>query len=188
MTTTHRVRAALALLVLAPVLALVAACGQQVTGEAHPAAAKVKTTKSSSATSRFTSKASRPATPSRRPTAKPGAGDLGALAGVWEGEYTCGQGETGLKLTIEEPEGNALPATFEFFPLPENPNAKAGSYSMRGSRTGDRLVFRQENWINQPPGYVMVDLEVTSPITEDATSLSGDVLSESCKGFSVRRK
>jgi hypothetical protein len=185
-TTTHRVRAALTLLVLAPVLALTAGCGQQVTGEAQPAA-QVKTGKPSKATTK-PSRSTRPSTPSRRPTSKPGSADLTALVGTWEGEYTCGQGETGLKLTIKEPEGDALPATFEFFPLPENPSAKAGSYTMRGRLSGDRMVFRQEKWIEQPPGYVMVDLEVTSPITEDATSLSGDVRSDNCKGFSVRRR
>lgn len=182
MTINRRILAVSSLLMFA----LVAGCGQQVTGEPQ-AAAQVKTGKPSK-TSAKPSKSTRPGTSSRRPTSKPGSTDLTALVGTWEGEYTCGQGETGLKLTIKDPAGDTLPATFEFFPLPENPSAKAGSYSMRGSRTGDRLVFRQEEWIDQPPGYVMVDLEVTSPVTDDATSLSGDVLSDNCKGFSVRRK
>jgi hypothetical protein len=33
----------------------------------------------------------------------------------------------------------------------------------------------------------MVDLEVTSPVETDVDVLSGDVLSDECKGFSVRR-
>jgi hypothetical protein len=34
----------------------------------------------------------------------------------------------------------------------------------------------------------MVDIAVTSPLSADATQLSGDVLMDNCKGFSVRRR
>ncbi len=110
------------------------------------------------------------------------------MVGTWEGEYTCGQGNTGLKLTIKEPEASSVPATFEFFPLSSNPSAAKGSYTMVGAfSSGGQLVFRQQKWVEQPDGYVMVDLAVTSPIESSTRQLSGDVLSDSCKGFSVRK-
>jgi hypothetical protein len=121
------------------------------------------------------------------PAPRPPA-DLNGLVGVWEGEYTCAQGLTGLKLTVEAPSGNSLPAVFDFYPLPSNPNVPKGSFSMAGSLTANgQLVFKQQKWINQPPGYLMTDLAVTSPITAGVKKLSGDILLSACKGFSVRR-
>ena len=173
---------------LIPLLAvlLVAACGQPVAGEAVAGGeVRVSTSvKPLRPSSRNSSTRPRPTISSRPSTSN----SLAGLAGTWEGEYTCGQGNTGLKLTIKEPSGPTLPAVFEFFPLPGNPSAKKGSYSMVGSRSaGGHVVFKQEKWIDQPPGYVMVDLEVTSPIDAGTRQLSGDVLDPSCKGFSVRR-
>jgi hypothetical protein len=169
------------ILTLAP-----AACGQAIPGDAVAArglAAPVSTTKTPTTTS-----TSRPTTSAPATSARP-SDVLAGLAGTWAGEYTCAQGNTGLRLTIKEPSGDALPATFEFFPLPANPAAKKGSYSMLGGLSpAGQLVFRQQQWIDQPAGYVMVDLAVTSPLDADAAQLSGDVLEASCKGFSVRRR
>jgi hypothetical protein len=113
--------------------------------------------------------------------------DLGPLLGTWTGEYTCNQGESGMTLTIEPADDASVRVLMEFFPLPENPGAKKGSFQLSGSYSSDRLVFRQEKWIEQPPNYGMVDLEVTSPVEPDVEALSGNVLFEGCKGFSVRR-
>ncbi|WP_154814068.1 hypothetical protein [Actinophytocola xinjiangensis] len=116
-----------------------------------------------------------------------GGGDLGALVGTWEGAYTCAQGETGAKLAIEAVDESTLKMTFEFFPLPENPDAKSGSYVLLGAYSGSRLVFTQEEWIEQPPNYVMVDLEVTSELAEGMTELNGTMLTESCGALAVTR-
>ena len=178
-------------------LALTSACGQQVAGDAVAGAAVTSVTKSarvSTRPSRPVATSVRPSTsPGGRPSSSPGGrptpADLAGLAGTWEGEYTCGQGNTGLTLTIDAPQSAALPAVFAFFPLPGNPAAKKGSYSMVGSLSpSGQLLFKQERWIEQPAGYVMVDLAVTSPIRPGASLLSGDVLDPSCKGFSVRRR
>src|SRR5262245_10246265 len=92
-------------------LALATACGKPVAGEPRAAENAVRTT------SRTT-----PPTTSRRPTTptsptrtstsgKPSTSDVfSGLVGTWDGEYTCGQGNTGLKLTIKSPQGDALPA------------------------------------------------------------------------------
>lgn len=112
--------------------------------------------------------------------------DLASLEGTWEGGYTCGQGRTGVRLVIGTVAGEALPTIFKFFPLPENPGAATGSYSMIGKNDGGRLVFRQDKWISRPDGYSMVDLEVSEPPSGD--TLSGKVIGASCAAFSVHRQ
>jgi hypothetical protein len=181
-------RPTLLLLSLGLLVTLAVACGQPIAGDARPAA-NVAANPSAKQTSSRATRPTRPST-SRPRTTRPSSPDrLSGLAGTWEGEYTCAQGATGLKLIISEPDGTSLPAVFEFFPLPQNPGAKAGSYSMLGTlNPNGQLVFKQQQWINQPPGYVMVDIAVTSPIEESTTQLSGDVLDSACKGFSVRRR
>jgi hypothetical protein len=116
------------------------------------------------------------------------SGDLEPLVGVWSGEYTCLQGETGLRMTIEPADEESVQVVFEFFALPENPGAKTGSFEMIGAFSGDQLQFKQQKWIDQPPDYQMVDLVVTSPVEPGMDVLSGDVEFEGCKGFSVRRE
>ena len=177
---THR-GTSLCLLVL---LALTSACGKPVAGEPRAAENVVRTAPKTTTSSR------KPTTSAPRTSAKPSTADvLKGLAGTWEGEYTCGQGNTGLKLTVKTPSSGVAPTTFEFFPLAGNPSAQKGSYSMVGAISpAGQLVFKQQQWIDQPAGYVMVDLAVTSPLAPDSSQLSGDVLMDNCKGFSVRKR
>jgi hypothetical protein len=164
---------------LVAALLLTAACSKPVSGTPGADAGAERVTTAETATSDE---------PAESSAAEPAAaGDLGPLVGGWTGEYTCQQGETGLKLTIEPADDTSVRVLMAFFPLPENPSAKKGSYELIGSVSDDRLVFRQEKWIEQPPNYMMVDLEVTSPVDADVDALSGNVLSDGCKGFSVRR-
>lgn len=177
---------------LVVLLALTSACGTAVSGEPRAASdAGIRTDPKtpSSTTVRSTTSARRPTTSAPRSSGKPSTSDvLTGLVGRWQGEYTCGQGNTGLRLTVKTPSGDTAPATFEFFPVSSNPSVPDGSYSVVGAISPNgQLVFKQQQWINQPNGYVMVDLRVTSPLTPDATQLSGDVLADNCKGFSVRR-
>jgi len=172
-----------------PVLLLtltVTACGKSVAGEPRAVAQTVVRTTSTTTTRTTTTKT----TTTTTTTGKPSTSDiLEGLAGIWEGEYTCGQGNTGLKLTIRPPKtGLGSITTFEFFPSPSNSSVPRGSYTMLGDISpSGQLVFRQQVWLEQPPGYVMVDLKVTSPLSPSAKLLSGDVLMDNCKGFSVRR-
>jgi hypothetical protein len=178
------------LVAAAALVGLSAACGSQVSGtpkaaENVVAGPAITITAGRTASSQPTSTTSSPTS-----TAPPTGSDrLAVLTGSWEGEYTCAQGETGLRLTIGEPAGDTLPATFAFYPLPENPEAEEGAFEMLGSvDANDQLVFKQQKWINRPEGYFMVDIAVTSPIQADVEQLSGDVLHDTCKGFAVRRR
>lgn len=173
---------------LVPALLLVAACSQPVTGT------PVAEADGDDRTSERTTSAENE--PIEAPTATEDDGDspdgneedLEPLVGTWTGEYTCAQGETGLTLTIEPIDDESVRALFEFFPLPENPGAREGSFQLVGGYQGDRVVFEQEKWIEQPENYGMVDLEVTSPIEPDMDELTGTVLDPNCEDFSVRRE
>jgi hypothetical protein len=169
------------LITVLPLFALVAACGQQVAGTALPGDHDVVVT-----TVRPSVPKTRSSTPSTTRSSS-GRVSVSALAGRWDGSYTCNQGETGLTLTIQNTQGDVADGTFEFFPLANNPNAKSGSFAVKvGYSAGGQLKFTQDKWINEPPGYGMVDLLVpTAPGTDKMT---GQVLSDGCTTFSVTHK
>ncbi|MEU6646258.1 hypothetical protein ABZ863_27445 [Saccharomonospora sp. NPDC046836] len=165
--------------VLLPLLALaLAGCAQQVGGTAtaadDPPPSAERPVSSTSAV------------PSADPD--PGTGgtiDIAALPGTWRGSYTCAQGATGLELEISEPDGDTVPAIFRFFPVDGGAPTPSGSFSTRGSEANGQFVFRQEAWIEQPEGYVMVDLGVAS--VENST-MTGRVGGPSCGDFSVTKQ
>ncbi len=109
------------------------------------------------------------------------------LTGTWEGSYTCAQGETGLRLTMTAREDGSVDAQFAFFALPANPNVPSGSFSMVGSHAREGLTLTQSRWIDQPPGYAMIDLNGDVP-ADDTHLLEGSVSgSDSCTTFSLRK-
>lgn len=176
MLSGRRVRA-----VAASVLVVAVACGcaQQVGGS--PTAAGGPATSSTSA-----------AAPSPEPepseTSTPATGtqvDLALLQGTWRGEYQCSQGKTGLELEVGAPEGDSVPAVFKFFPLPGGAKAESGSFRMRGTNTEQGLVFRGEQWIEQPPNYSMVDLGVAAV---DGGTMTGRVAGPGCGDFALTKK
>ncbi len=108
------------------------------------------------------------------------------LAGTWTGSYVCSQGETGLRLAIQEASGGALTATFSFYAVPANPGVASGSFTMTGtdSHAGVRLTYG--HWIKQPAGYEMVDLSAP-PASDGGQRLSGTVTTPGCATFAVTR-
>lgn len=122
---------------------------------------------------------------SPRATAGPRAAATAATAmsGDWEGSYTCGQGLTGLDLTIQSSgTTNALKAVSTFYPLPGT-HAPVGVYDMTGTyHSASRIVLNFSRWIHQPPGYVPVGL---------VGALSGGKFSGTvtgCSTFSVQKQ
>lgn len=168
---------------LVPTLLLVTACSQPINGT--PTAAPGGDNRPSSTERTSTNETDTNDTDTNEADTEEAG--LEPLVGTWEGRYTCAQGVTGLKLSIEPVDDETVRALFEFFPVPENADTLEGSYQLLGAYRGNRLVFRQEKWIKQPENYLMVDLEVTSPVEPDMNVLSGNVLSPDCKGFSVSR-
>jgi predicted aspartyl protease len=80
---------------------------------------------------------------------------------VWQGSYSCLQGETGVTLTMTVTGEHSLDAVFEFRPTPRNPSVPAGSFMLQGDPAApDGLLnLRPFRWISRPPGYGMVGLQ-----------------------------
>jgi hypothetical protein len=110
---------------------------------------------------------------------------LPAIAGVWTGTYTCNQGLTDLRLTINDSGGGALTATFDFSADPSNPGVPSGSFAMTGTYSASGLVLNQDYWINEPDGYSMVNLTAPPPT---GNTIQGTVQGPGgCTSFSVSR-
>jgi hypothetical protein len=128
-------------------------------------------------------------------TTRPAAGLNGraiaaktVIGGDWEGSYTCSQGLTGLDLRIiHSRHGDALRATFSFYPLPRNPTVPVGIYTMRGTyhsaHSASRIVLRGYRWVLHPAGYVMVGLSGRL----SSGKLHGFVHGPSCTTFSLSK-
>ncbi|MEU2158036.1 serine/threonine-protein kinase [Streptomyces sp. NPDC019396] len=113
-------------------------------------------------------------------------GGAEAVAGSWLGTYVCNQGITGLSLTIEDDGGGVVSAVFSFFPDPSNPLVPRGSFAMSGTFLDGELALRGAYWIEQPPGFLMVDLAAEyDPGTPG--HLDGVVYGANCLSFSVAR-
>lgn len=110
-----------------------------------------------------------------------------ALSGTWEGDYDCAQGITGLRLTLLARDKGLLLATFAFHPVPENSAVPTGSFAMRGSYSTNALVLRQDYWIDQPAGYLMVDLSSTYQDRTPSTLTGRIGAGTGCGDFTVRK-
>ena len=113
--------------------------------------------------------------------------DARPLSGEWIGTYTCGQGLTGLTLTMTGHASGAVDAIFSFYPIPENPSIPSGSSTKRGVYLiGGGLNLESGAWIDQPLGYQMVDMiGIVSP---DKTTYSGTLDNYHCTTFYVTRQ
>lgn len=110
------------------------------------------------------------------------------IAGEWTGRYICNQGVTALHLTIRKSAANAITATFNFGPLPENPGVPEGSYQMRGTYdpASRHMKLKGEKWIDAPFGYEMVGLDGRMAAT--GAAIKGYVPGVfGCTDFEVRR-
>jgi hypothetical protein len=182
MTDRPRRRGQAALLLAGLLVTLLtSACSKPVAGS--PAAAPgAEPTAESSTAEELPETSGGPVTPA---TVSP---ELEPLVGLWTGEYVCQQGKTGMHMAIQpSQDADNVMILFDFFPLPDNPGAKKGSYLMIGAYSGDTLQFKQQRWIDQPENYVMVDFEVTSKVESGMTTLSGTVASEGCESFTAKR-
>lgn len=110
---------------------------------------------------------------------------------VWVGSYTCPQGVTALRLSIEaRPSGEAV-ATFEFGPHPDNPKLPRGEYRMTGtvrllSRGQLQVKLAPDRWITQPEGWSMTGLGATSDLEQQ--TLEGRIDAPACGELSARRE
>lgn len=113
------------------------------------------------------------------------AGSTGPESRTWRGSYTCGQGDTGLEVTLRPVGQDRLEGTLSFFPLPANPGVPRGCYRVTGQADAATrtIELRGGQWVRQPPGYHVVDLR--GRIGADR-SISGRVLAEECGQFQLQ--
>ncbi len=114
-----------------------------------------------------------------------------SLTGNWRGSYVCVQGKTGLDLIIENQSEARFSGYFHFYALPENPEAKEGCFAVTGRLNSDAsFVTEAGNWIDQPLGYVTVDLN--GKLAGTGKNLSGTVtgprfVNVNCQSFSLKK-
>lgn len=105
-----------------------------------------------------------------------------SLTGTWTGTYDCNDGERELVLTIVDI-GDEVDAFLEFGGEDGPP---AGAFTMTGTNDDGLLRLDADEWIEQPEGYVPLDL--LAEIAGDDELLAGTVETEGCTTFSVERQ
>lgn len=110
-----------------------------------------------------------------------------SLSGVWEGTYECAQGQTGLRLTVDDSGGGAVGASFEYFPAEGNPDVATGSYTMTGTNADGALALEGNEWLEQGGDDAMVGLQADVGTRSDTEALEGTVVGSGCSTFSLDR-
>lgn len=111
--------------------------------------------------------------------------DPESLTGVWEGTYTCGQGETELRLTIDDRGDGGVGGAFQF--TTPGAGGTEGSYSMVGNRDGGTLTLDPHEWLQEVRNYRMVGLRAEIADRSDTEALSGTVEGDGCTEFTAER-
>jgi hypothetical protein len=118
----------------------------------------------------------------------PPAADRSDYYGTFQGTYHCGQGETGVQLTVSSGDGAApVDALFEFYPTEQNPRVPTGSFKLVGDvQPNGLLVLEPAEWINRPTAWQMVGLTLR-PVGADGV-IRGEVTHSACDWIRVRRQ
>jgi outer membrane protein OmpA-like peptidoglycan-associated protein len=87
--------------------------------------------------------------------------DARSVLGQWVGTYTCGQGLTGLTLTVAEATPTSASALFHFYADPSNPRVPTGCFTMDGSYdpADGHLRLTGQDWLLRPSGYQLVSFD-----------------------------
>lgn len=115
------------------------------------------------------------------------APSISAVIGQWRGTYVCGQGETGLTLTISFAGFNKVNAVFAFYPVRGNPDVATGTSVKVGVYTDGHLTLQHDRWIKRPDGYGAVDLSADIAAASPRT-MTGKILSSSCKTLTLTKQ
>ena len=107
------------------------------------------------------------------------------LNGDWIGSYTCSAGRSGLTLSLKVTGPGEMEGVFKFRIGGAVP--AAGSYKMQGTFdvNTSSISLHGVSWIEQPPGYVMVDLSGT--LDNAGRVINAKVLYPSCSDFKVSK-
>jgi hypothetical protein len=102
------------------------------------------------------------------------------LTGRFEGTYICRQGETAMTLDTLAKDSGSIVALMSFGGTNGSPK---GSYTMVGNWDGAKFRLKANEWVNQPVGYIMVDIEGEM----GERGVSGNIQSPTCSNFSALR-
>jgi hypothetical protein len=102
----------------------------------------------------------------------------------WQGQYTCGQGLTGLTLAMTTDLSGQVQALFHFYGIPQNPTVPDGCFMMSGSVQARHLVLLPGEWRKHPANYVSVGL--TGDFGADER-LAGTITGPGCTVFMLSR-
>lgn len=90
---------------------------------------------------------------------------------VWEGIYTCAQGVTGARLSIQEFGGDTFKLLGEMYPVASNPGVPRGRAELWGTMQGDlssgQLNLIGGRWLVQPQDYVLPKLSAHYELSSD---------------------
>lgn len=112
-----------------------------------------------------------------------------SIIGPWVGTYTCGQGLTGISLTITEAHEGRAEALFHFYAVPENPGVPTGCFLQSGTYNAEtrRVTLRGGRWLLQPPDYVTVGF--SGQLDWAGRRLTGKVIGpRGCTTFRMERR
>lgn len=105
--------------------------------------------------------------------------------GLWQGRYTCAQGDTALALQITAISPTRVTAIFYFHALAANPAVPQGCFAMTGSfdPATRHLALHPTHWLSQPPFYVWTGLSGT--VRRSGTAMTGTIQGPACTDFSL---
>lgn len=119
--------------------------------------------------------------------------EVAYLNGIWEGSYTCLQGLTKLKLLVDARSKTDIDAVFMFSAHPQNPGVPSGRFRMAGTLQtfnsldmSDLLNLRGVSWINQPSGWIMVDLK--GDVSPSRRQIIGNIPQPGCSTFELEKR
>lgn len=105
--------------------------------------------------------------------------------GLYQGHYSCSQGETGLALRISATSLTHVTARFYFHAIEGNPPVPQGCFTMTGryDPATRHITLAPDGWIVRPYGFVQVTLSGT--VSADAARIAGNIIGPGCTTFSL---
>jgi hypothetical protein len=104
--------------------------------------------------------------------------------GNFEGSYVCLGSATYLRLSLSAKPDGSISGAFHFGGMhtPEI-SYSVGSFTLVGTWQGSHFSLKGQQWVKQPAGYEMVDID------GDLTTLgsAGKILNKACTVFAVKR-
>ncbi len=113
---------------------------------------------------------------------------VGFLLGTWKGTYICGQGETGVEVSVTATNSDAkLRGMFRFYSLPGRGNAMPGEFGFVGrfDKNISSINTKPISWIRQPPGYTAVGF--TGEISSTQREFVGRIDNPGCGAITLSK-